>query len=319
MTQNNTSAPGAGDHSLVAIDIAKDALQVLFEADASSFSLSNDPAGLRQLLKRLARLQNPFVICEATGGYERPLLASLHQAGIAVALINPSRLRAFALSEGIKAKTDPLDARMILRFAQQKRLTPTVAPDPACQKLAALLDRRSQLSEQLAREKNRLQKCPKLIAASIARMIRTIEKELAAIDNQIEKLIATDARLAAKAKTLQGVKGVGKVTAWTLLGYLSEMPYLGRNQLVALAGIAPFNRDSGKTSGKRSIFAGRAKVRKCLYMAAQTAAQHNPVIKPYVQGLIQRGKPYKCAIVAAMRKLLIHLQSLLKIEQKSLA
>ena len=119
--------------------------------------------------------------------------------------------------------------------------------------------------------------------------------------------------------TLQGVKGVGKVTAWTLMGYLSEMPHLGRNQLVALAGIAPYNRDSGKTSGKRSIWAGRAKVRKCLYMAAQTAAQHNPIIKPYVQGLIDRGKPYKCAIVAAMRKLLIHLQSLLKIQQKALA
>jgi transposase len=316
MTQKNENP--VKTHHLVAIDIAKETLQVQC-ADGSSFQVGNDSAGLGQLLKRLESLEDPFVICEATGGYERALLRTLHELRIAVALINPGRLRAFAISEGIKAKTDPLDARMILRFAQEKRLTPTPPPDPGSQQLAALLDRRSQLSEQLAREKNRLPKSLKPIDASIRRILRCIEKELAIIDAQIEKLVAADAPLEAKAKILQGVKGVGKVTAWTLLGYLSEMPHLGRNQLVALAGLAPFNRDSGKTSAKRSIFAGRAKVRKCLYMAAQTAAMHNPVIKPYVQGLIARGKPYKCAIVAAMRKLLIHLQSLLKAQQKSLA
>jgi transposase len=317
MTQKNTPATTT-DHHLVAIDIAKDTLQVQ-SPQLGSLSVGNDAAGQRQLLKRLQCLENPFVVCEATGGYERSLLNALHQQGIAVALINPSRLRAFALSEGIKAKTDPIDASMILRFAQQKRLTPTPPPNPGTQALAALLDRRSHLTEQQAREKNRLQNSSKLIADSIKRMLRCIEKELAAVDAQIEKLIIADSGMGAKAKTLQSVKGVGKVTTWTILAYLSEMPYLNRNQLVALAGVAPYNRDSGKTSAKRSIFAGRAKVRKCLYMAAQTAAIHNPVIKPYVQGLIARGKPYKCAIVAAMRKLLIHLQSLLKLQQKALA
>ncbi len=317
MTQKHTPHATAGHH-LVAVDIAKDTLQIQ-SPQLGSFNVGNDEAGLRQLLKRLQSLENPFVVCEATGGYERSLLNALHQRGIAVALINPSRLRAFALSEGIKAKTDPIDARMILHFAQQKQLTPTPPPDPSTRELAALLDRRSHLTEQQAREKNRLQNSSKLIAASIKRMLRCIEKELASIDAQIEKLVAADPSLAAKAKTLQSVKGVGKVTTWTILAYLNEMPHLGRNQLVALAGVAPFNRDSGKTSAKRSIFAGRAKVRRCLYMAAQTAAMHNPVIKPYVQGLIARGKPYKCAIVAAMRKLLIHLQSLLKIQQKALA
>jgi len=317
MTQKHTPLAPA-DHHLVAIDIAKDTLQI-HSPQLGDLSVGNDNAGLRQLLKHLQSLENPFVVCEATGGYERLLLNELHHRGVAVAVINPSRLRAFALSEGIKAKTDPIDARMILRFAQEKRLTPTPPPDPGTRELAALLDRRSHLTEQQAREKNRLQNSSKLIAASIKRMLRCIEKELASIDAQIEKLITADPGLSTKAKTLQSVKGVGKVTTWTILAYLSEMPHLSRNKLVALAGVAPYNRDSGKTSAKRSIFAGRGKVRKCLYMAAQTAAMHNPVIKPYVQGLIARGKPYKCAIVAAMRKLLIHLQSLLKIQQKALA
>jgi len=221
----------------------------------------------------------------------------LHRAKIAVALLNPQRLRAFAVSEGVKAKTDPIDARMILCFAQQKHPEPLPAPDPKAQELAAWLDRRSHLTEAQAREKNRLQNSPKSIHRSIKfkRMICVLEKELAAIDQKIDRLIAADARLCSQFKALDAVKGVGKVTAWTLLAYLSEMPFLSRNKIVALAGIAPYNRDSGKTSAKRSIWAGRAKVRKCLYMAAQTAAVHNPVIKPYVQGLIGRGKPYKCA------------------------
>jgi transposase len=314
MTQKQNPQP----YHLVAIDIAKETLEVL-SADGSRDELPNDSAGLRRLLKPLKLLPNVLVVCEATGGYERPLLAALHQAKIAVAMLNPQRLRAFALSEGIKAKTDSIDARMILRFAQQKQLTPTPPPDPCTQELTAWLDRRSHLSEQQAREKNRLQNSPKSIHRSIRRMIGIIEKEVAAIDAQIQKLIAAEPDLEAKARTLQSVKGVGKVTTWSLLAYMSEMSYLNRNQLVALAGIAPYNRDSGKSSSKRSIFAGRAKVRRCLYMAAQTAAMHNPVIKPYVQGLIARGKPYKCAIVAAMRKLLIHLQSLLKLQQKALA
>ena len=314
MTQKQNPQP----YHLVAIDIAKETLEVL-SAAGSRDELPNDSAGLSRLLKLLKVLPHALVVCEATGGYERPLLAALYQAGIAVVVLNPQRLRAFALSEGIKAKTDSIDARMILRFAQQKRLQPLPAPDPKTQELAAWLDRRSHLSEQQAREKNRLQNSPKSIHRSIKRMISVIEKELALVERQIEKLIATSASLQAGVAALQSVKGVGKVTAWTLLAYLSEMPLLTRNKVVALAGIAPFNRDSGKTSAKRSIFAGRAKVRRCLYMAAQTAAMHNPVIKPYVQALIARGKPYKCAIVAAMRKLLIHLQSLLKLQQKALA
>ena len=143
-------------------------------------------------------------------------------------------------------------------------------------------------------------------------MIKWVEKEIQRVENRIDQLIEQEALLAQEMKLLLSVNGVGKVTAWTLLGYLSEMGKLKRNKIVALAGIAPFNRDTGAFKGKRRIEAGRAKVRKCLYMAAQSAARHNPVIKPYVQGLRARGKPYKCAMVAAMRKILIHLHILIK-------
>ena len=201
---------------------------------------------------------------------------------------------------------------MILAFAKSKALRPMEAPSEACIKLAALLDRRGHLVEQLAREKNRLQNSEAFIHRSIKRMIRILEKEIATIEEAIEKLAGSDPGFKSRSEIIQSVRGVGKVTAWTLLAYLSEMEELNRNRLIALAGIAPFNRDSGKTSGRRAIQGGRAKVRKCLYMAAHTAATCNPVIAAYVQGLRDRGKPYKCAIVAAMRKLLIHIQSLMK-------
>jgi len=298
------------NYTLIAIDIAKNSLEI--RTTTQSRQATNDPAGLAKLITWLKGLHCPFVICEATGGYERPLLECLHQAGISVSLVNPSRVRAFALSEGIKSKTDPIDARMLLRFAQEKLLEPTPPPSASQQLLMALMDRRSHLTEQAAREKNRLQKSPKPIHSSIRKMLRFLEREIEALEKQIRLLIDENADLRSRSKTMQAVCGVGEVTAWTMLAFLPELTHLGRNQIVALAGIAPFNRDSGKTSGKRSIYAGRAKVRKCLDMAAQTAAQHNPVIAPYVRGLIARGKPYKCAMVAAMRKLLIHLHSLLK-------
>jgi len=298
------------EHDLIAIDVSKDTLQI--QTDHTTWMVTNDRSGLRQLLNRLAKFSDPLVILEATGGYERPLLEALRDAKIACRMINPARIRAFATSEGIKAKTDAIDAKVILRFAREKKLQPAVPLTARQRELADLLDRRNQLSEQLAREKNRLQKAPKTTAKFIRRMIDYIERQIQSIDRAIKLHVNDDPQLAARVRTLVSVQGVGEVTAWTVVAYLSEITALERNRLVALAGIAPFNRDSGTTSAKRSIFGGRPKVRRCLYMAAHTAAIHNPVIKAYVQRLRQRGKPYKCALVAAMRKLLIHLQSLLK-------
>jgi transposase len=301
----------------IAIDIARDSLQV--QTAQQSFNINYEPKGLKKLLVAIKTYPKPMLVCEATGGYERELMALLFRNNIPVALLNPARVRAFARSEGLKAKSDPLDAKMLLRFALEKRPLPSSPPEPAREALAALLDRRSQLTGQIAREKNRRQKSPKSIQRSIEKMIRFIEKELKAIDARIRKLIESEQQMQKQSESMQQVSGVGEVTAWTLLAYLSEIGWVGRNRIVALAGVAPYDRDSGKIRGKRHIQAGRAKVRRCLYMAAQSAAIHNPVIKAYVDGLRKRGKPYKCAIVAAIRKLLIHLQSLIKNNQNNLA
>jgi transposase len=299
----------------VAIDISKATLQV--QENHRAFALENNPKGHRKLLSSLKNCKNPLVVFEASGGYERGLLQSLHKAKMPLAMVNPARVRDYARSEGVRAKTDPIDGKMILAFAKSKALRPMEAPSEACLKLAALLDRRSHLVEHLAREKNRLQNSESFIHRSIKRMIKILEKEILAIDKAIDQLVSSDPGFKSRSEIIQSVKGVGKITAWTLLAYMSEMEELNRNRLVALAGIAPFNRDSGKLSFKRAIQGGRAKVRKCLFMAAHTAATCNPVIAAYVKGLRDRGKPYKCAIVAAMRKLLIHIQSLIKNAQLS--
>lgn len=304
-------------YNLIAIDVAKDSLQI--QSAQRAWLVPNNKDGLARLLKAIQVLKMPWVVCEATGGYEQILMEFAHKKAIRVTLVNPSRVRAFARSEGLKAKSDPIDAALLLRFAQSKDLKPTPPPSPQQQMLKALMDRRSQLTESLAREKNRLQKSPQCVHKSIEKMIAVIEQELAEIDEQIEHLIHQDHLMSEQSSRIQSVIGVGKTTAWSIIAYLGEITTLRRNQLIALAGVAPFNKDSGKYRGKRRIEGGRAKIRKCLYMAAQSAAVHNQHIKTYVQTLRSRGKPYKCAIVAAMRKLLIHIQSLLKNPQIILA
>jgi transposase len=294
----------------IAIDISKSNLQIQDERRA--FVVAHTAGGHRKLLDYLKTLPNALAVFEASGGYERNLIERLREANIAYAMINPARLRDFARSEGVRAKTDPIDSKMILAFAKSKALSPTAPPSQASLTLAALMDRRDHLTEQLACEKNRLHNSSSLIHPSIKRVIGMLKKEVAALEKIIAANVKKAPELNARFQIMASVKGVGKVTAWTLLAYFSELEKLKRNQATALAGIAPFNRDSGKCSAKRSIQGGRAKVRKCLYMAAHTAASCNPVINSYVTGLRQRGKPYKCAIVAAMRKLLLHLQSLLK-------
>ncbi|ADE54009.1 IS110 family transposase [Coraliomargarita akajimensis] len=301
----------------IAIDIAKESLAVA--ADSFSGSFTYDSRGLNKLVKHIDGIDQPLVVCEATGGYERVLMSLLFSRQIPVALVNPARVRAFAKSEGTKAKTDPIDAKVLLRFAVSKELQPTPPPSSQVQQLQALMDRRSQLTETLAREKNRLQKSPQCTLESIGKVIEFIEHELEHIELQIRAVIDSDQTMHLHSSIMQQVTGVGETTAWTILAYLGELTSLNRNQLVALAGIAPYNRDSGKYKGKRRIEGGRAKVRKCLYMAAQSAAVHNPHIKAYVDRLRKKGKPYKWAMVAAMRKILLHLRSLLKNQQLQLA
>lgn len=301
----------------IALDIAKETHRV--QSIHRGFDISNTASGFKELLNEAIGFTNVLIVLEASGGYERPLIRFLQRNAISYALVNPALVRHFVRSEGVKAKNDPIDAKMLLRFAQQKELKPTIPLDKTRKKMAELMDRRSHLSEQITREKNRLDKQPEYIQKDIERMMRFIEKEIDKLDSKIKTLIESSDELREQDQLMQSVKGIGPITSWTLLAYLSEITQLNRSQITALAGLAPYDDDSGKSNKPRRIYAGREKVRKCLYMAAQTASMHNPVIKDYVDGLRARGKHYKSAMVAAMRKLLLHIQSILKNNKKCLA
>lgn len=305
--------------SHIAVDVSKDTLRV--QTNQKGFDVANSTEGIRILLRKTRALSKRHFVCEASGGWERTLVDTLHRKQVTVSLVSAARMRDFARSEGIKAKTDPIDGRVILRFAHEKRPEPTPPPSSDRRRLMDLVDRREQLTEHLKREKTRRQKPwgAKEIQNTMDRIISVLEQEIEMIDTSIEALIEENEPMKNACQVLTSIKGIGPVTAWTLIAHLSEITSVNRAEIAALAGVAPFNHDSGKKKGIRRIFGGRAKVRRCLYMAATTAAKHNEVIRPYVVGLRERGKPYKCAIVAAMRKLLIHAQRCLKNHEISLA
>lgn len=301
------------------VDIAKDTLEV--DGFQMAPRYDNTSRGISQLIHRASQTKGMHLVFEATGGYEQALLKAAHQAKLTVSLVDARRVRAYATALGLKAKTDKLDARVLTSFGQAMKPAPTPPRASAEEDLAALRQRHTHLSDQLAREKNRQQKSPALIQKSISRMIRHTQKELDLVDQSIRKLIASDPKLSQASAVMQTVCGIGEVTAWTLLAYLPEIldPQTNRGRLASLAGLVPYNNDSGKSQKPRHIQGGRAKIRKTLYMAAKSAAQHNPVIREYVRGLVERGKPYQSALVAAMRKLILHIHALLKNPQNCVA
>lgn len=292
----------------IAVDVSKSVLEVLTPQKRKTLKYTR--SGLSQLHRLVDEVPQGCVVCESTAGYERDLLASLHQQNIPVCRVQPYRIRSFARSEGVRAKSDRIDCEMIMRYAKEKspRLT---MPQPSQQThLCALMDRRGHLSEMLAREKNRLQNSDRHIHRSIRTVMRVLEKQIQQVDQQISTLIEEDPQMRLRSTSMQAVKGVGSVTAYSILAYLPEIGKLPRNQIVALAGLAPYERDSATIKGKRRIEGGRKKVRNALYMAVLSAARYNPIIKEYVDRLLERGKPKKVALVAAMRKLLLHLHAI---------
>jgi transposase len=265
-------------NSIVAIDIAKHSLQV--QSESQSFEIPNNEEGFALLQDHLRTLTDPMVVCEASGGYERALVRWLFQSNQSLCVVSPDKVRAFARSEGIRAKTDPIDAKMLLRFAKEKKLQPANPPQPAREKLAALLDRRHQLSDSITREKNRLDKEPIHTRDLIEQSILFLQNQIREVDQRVELVQQQDQALKQEHQALVQIKGVGALTASLVLAYLPEIRTISRNQLVALAGLAPFNKDSGKHSARRSIHAGRAKLRRGLYMATVSAARFNHVIQP---------------------------------------
>lgn len=305
MSQNNPTTVYIG------VDIAKDSLVLHLQGHACS--MGNDAKGIARILALLGKIPHPHVVMEATGGYERALALALHQAQVTLSIVEPGRVRAFAKAMGLRAKTDPIDAEAICRFAQAVQPVPTTAPSPRQQRLRELVQRRRQLIEHEVMEKNGSTHYQgDFSRKQSAALVKTLRRQIEKCDRAIAELIAEDKALVAKAARLQEVPGVGALTASVLL---AEMPELGTLQdatAAALAGVAPYNCDSGPRAGTRKIAGGRATVRSALYMAALSAARHDPILKAFYQRLLIAGKKKMVALVAVMRKLITLLNRILK-------
>jgi transposase len=282
---------------------------------------ANDAAGITTLIKLLKKLPQPVqVICEPSGGYERDLLEALWAAGLAVSLVHAARVRAFARAQGLLAKTDPIDAVVLREFGELLHPKTLAAPSPERDRLAALVQRREQLVNILSTEEQRQAQARDAVVKKMSeRLLRELQTQIEQMDALIETQIASDATLKGQSERLQQVKSIGPVTASTLLAELPELGTLSRNESGALAGVAPYNRDSGAHCGRRTIRGGRVRVRRVLYMAAVVATRFNPILKAFYDRLVKAGKPKKLALTAVMRKLIVLLNHLLKNPQFKLA
>jgi transposase len=264
----------------------------------------------------LLELLPHIVALEATGGFETVVAAGLGAAGLPVAVINPVQIRAFAKAIGQRAKTDPIDAGVIAHFAEATSLEPRPLPDEQTRLLADLVGRRRQIVAMIGAERQREQRvtAPRL-RKSIARLIKALEKELASQDADIDDAIKGSPAWRAKEELLTSVPGVGSVISRTLVAELPELGQLSHKQIAALAGLAPFTRQSGKWRGKSFIGGGRTAVRAVLFMGAMVAKKCNPVLKAFFDRLVAAGKPKMVALIAVARKLLTILNAIVRDNQ----
>lgn len=297
---------------VVGIDVGKAKLDVGVSGQKRVREWANDEAGRMALSEWVEKQDVELVVVEASGGYEAAIVSELVERGQAVALVNPTRVRAFARAEGVLAKTDKLDARLIARFGMKMEPEAQARRDQAQLELNQWVTRRRQLVVMLTAEKNRLQTAPETIRANIVRHIEWMQAEIESLEQQINQAIADHPVWRETARRIETVPGVGSVTAATLLADLPELGQLNRQKIAALVGIAPFNHDSGKKQGKRRIFGGRTSVRCVLYMATLSGIRHNPVIRSFYQRLLAKGKVKKVALTACMRKLLVILNTMVK-------
>lgn len=299
-------------HPFVGIDVSKERLDIGVGADGEFWQAANDEVGIQETLGRLSALQPALVIIESTGGLEWPLVSELCAGRVPVALVNPGRVREFAKSLGLLAKTDKLDAHLLARFGQAAQLQPTVLPDEAVQKLSALMARRRQLLAMLVMEKNHLLSTRLSLRPQVQEHIVWLEQEVERLTGQIQTDLRDTPGFRDKDRILRSAKGVGPITSMILLSDLPELGKLDRKKIAALVGVAPFNDDSGRHRGTRRIKGGRASVRQVLYMAAVAASRFNPLIRTFYQRLLAAGKKKKVAQVACMRKLLTILNAMIR-------
>jgi transposase len=312
MSQHNTSILYLG------LDIAKLSLALDLAGKACAFE--NHTQGHAQLLKSLRPYPNVQVICEATGGYEQPVVRCLQAAGIPVSVIEAGRIRHFARAQGQRAKTDPIDATVLSAYGRACQPVASAPPSPQQQQLAELTQRRHQLVRLQTQERNHLEHYTDRFRQRQAQQLcRLLDKQINACEQAIARLINDDPLLKYKAERLQAIPGVGPVVAITVLAEMPELGKLTPQTAAALAGVAPYNQDSGAKQGFRAIGGGRRTVRCALYMAALSAVRHDRILKAFFQRLIAAGKKAKVALTACMRKLVILMNRLLKNDQFQLA
>jgi transposase len=305
MSQNNTPLLHVG------LDVAKSSLQL--DLAAQPHTPTNDATGHAKLLKLLRSHPGAHVVCEATGGYEQPVVRVLHTAGIPVSIIAAGRVRHFAKAKGRRAKTDPIDAVVLSEYGRTFNPAATPAPTATQARLAELSTRRSQLIATRIAETNRADHyTDKLLRNQSRQLLRLLEKQITACDLAIAQIIAADETLKAQADRLDAIPGVGVITAATVLAEMPELGTITDQAAAALVGVAPFNRDSGDHTGARHIAGGRKAVRCALYMAALSAVRHDAILKAFYTRLRTAGKKPKVALVAAMRKLIVLMNRLLK-------
>ena len=296
----------------VGIDTSQSQLDIYIRPLDIYFSVSNDDKGVKEAIKKLKAYPPTRVIIEATGRLEMLFVCAACAAGLPVVVANPAQVRNFAKAAGRVAKTDKLDAQDIAHFGEALKPRLTELKPEKLRKISDLLSRRSQLLAMCTMEKNRLKRLPKIIHASLNRVLKLLQKEVSQQDDKLDKLIDEVPEWRNKRDILLSAKGVGKVLTYTLLSELPGLGKLNRKQIASLVGVAPMNKDSGSYQGKRYIKGGRSKVRTVLFVAMMSTIQCHPTIKPMYKRLVAAGKPKKVALVACMRKQLTILNAMVK-------
>jgi len=294
----------------VGIDVAKAQLDIALRPTGEGWTVTNDEPGIATLVTRLQEIAPQLIGLEATGGYQRAVVAALAAAALPIVVVNPRQVRDFAKATGQLAKTDGLDARAVAHFAEAVRPTPRPVPDAQTEELRALLARRRQLIAMRTAEHNRLEHAPHRLRADIEAHIAWLDQRVAALDNDLDTTLRASPVWRERETLYRSVPGIGPVCARTLMLDLPELGTLSRQRIAALVGVAPFHRDSGTLRGSRTTWGGRAHVRAVLYMSTLVAVRYNPVLKRFYERLRTAGKVAKVALTACMRKLLTILNAM---------
>lgn len=296
----------------VGIDVGKSQLDICIHETDIQWSTSNNTGDIKTLVSRLARYKLARIVVEATGGYERDLVAACAERGLPVVVVQPRKVREYARITGVMAKTDKLDAQVIAKFGAQIQPEVRALSGESVRLFKDLLARKRQLNEARTQELNRQHKATKTVARSHVAMIKLLDKEIAWVNDKLSKALTDIEEWQHTYDLISTVPGIGDGVAFTLLGELPELGTLTSREVAALCGLAPFNKDSGSMKGKRRIRGGRAPIRTVLYMAMLSAIQHNPVMRSFYLRLVAQGKHKKVAITACMRKMMTILNAMVR-------